>query len=100
MGRTLRKNLKKHQNAPHIIYLLRKWKFNSKNNNETLSEVSVSTPQSITTPKSWADWDEDDSELPPSPFIEDTVQNPWFSSTNTSTHFHISPIQEYIYKNR
>ena len=36
MGRTLRKNLKKYQMAPYMIYILRKWKNTVENKDENL----------------------------------------------------------------
>lgn len=108
MGRTLRKNLKKTQLAPFIIYLLRKWKRNVDTLKKIPETPTVSTPISIATPKSWADWDDDDDELPMSPFMDEieTPKNPWFQKSKfdnlIDNHVNeklITFIQEYKYRN-
>jgi hypothetical protein len=61
MGRTLRNKIKKDLAHPFLVYMLRKW--NSKVVSPELKKEEVKYNPNI----SWADWDDDDQELPPLP---------------------------------
>ena len=94
MGRTFRKNLKKYQAYPHLVYLLRKWKSVV---NEKHEIPSIYKPDeevfNFNNNINWADWDDDDDgELPPLPLS-------WYiPSSKKSTH-KITFIKDYVYRN-
>jgi len=98
MGRTLRKNIKKYQAAPYLIYLIRRWKKAVEDSKAQQQSLPPTTPEM----KNWADWDEDDTGLPDLPEWLSTNENPWKISPTTpdiQKTTSIKFVDEYIYKN-
>ena len=101
MGRTLRKNLKKCQLAPFMVYLIRRWKNNTEMSKFNSEIKKSTTSESISNKKSWADWDNDDNELPDlDSFIFSPPKNHWKICVDLPVSSSlITPIKEYNYKN-
>ena len=90
MGRTFRKNLKKELMAPFLVYLIRKWKFNSKNNNQEETD-------------SWADWKDTDLPRLPESWREHGLLSPgydrWLRENYPPNDTYIKITNEYTYRN-
>ena len=92
MGRTFRKKLKKELAAPFLVYLIRKWKFNTRKktqNNES---------------NKWED-ELEDERLPklPESWREEGLLSPeydkWLRENYPPDDTHIKITNEYIYRN-
>lgn len=92
MGRTLRKKLKRDLAAPFLVYLIRKWRFNTRKETQNKNESS------------W--WDDlEDERLPklPESWREQGLLTPeydkWLRETYPPNDTYIRVTKEYTYRN-